>query len=569
MRQHALDLIEFNKNLILELNNYLQDKINDDLKVSLIQQSAKVHLQGTGEFVSPELELLLLQLAKNLSIPQKSGLTTNDSKQRWAHVATSIFDIGGHTAFMKRWIENSNPNQIHSVILINQLRDVPEEFVSAVKQKGGNITIIQNNIGKMAKAQLLRNISCNEADIVVLHTHPDDPVPVIAYGVPIDPPVLLFNHSDHTFWFGASIADLVINFRESSIEFNKKHRGIDRNQLLPLPIPIPSELMSKKQARQLLRLPEDSLIFLTVGRSSKYDPLPGLNFPKTLEGIFTNLPDAIFIAVGPKLSGDWIKLKESIGIQLMIPGSQVQLEPFYRSADIYLEGFPISSATALLEAASFGLAIVRAPQNVPLPYYMDDPCFDNTPRPKDFHAFIGNSIELAMDEEKRRVNAAYLQKSIVAQHCSPHWDRFLENIHTHLPKKHQIYSIKTNEELDNDLNNEFFILRGGAGFGKVLGYENVCNEIYEKNQTKYWIKENASKVAKQIFNKENRNFIVENLQIQSKRHYFIAIQYYIRNPRDYRFFLILLKSLIPFRIKKYLRMINREIAKSTLGKIDD
>ena len=55
-------------------------------------------------------------------------------------------------------------------------------------------------------------------------------------GVAGGPPVILLNHASHTFWVGASIADLVLNLRQAAQDLAKRHRGVDSTNGHPVVI---------------------------------------------------------------------------------------------------------------------------------------------------------------------------------------------------------------------------------------------------------------------------------------------------------------------------------------------
>ena len=65
----------------------------------------------------------------------------------------------------------------------------------------------------------------NPYDLIMLHIHPNDVLPVYAlsagyYG----PPVALFDHSDHTFWIGSSIVDV----RLTLVRLRRCLRGLNQ-----------------------------------------------------------------------------------------------------------------------------------------------------------------------------------------------------------------------------------------------------------------------------------------------------------------------------------------------------
>src|ERR1700738_3683106 len=85
----------------------------------------------------------------------------------------------------------------------------------------------------LERAMALRQRAWTHADRVVLHVHPWSVVPVVALGIAGGPPVMLLNHLSQKFWVGGSVADLVLNLRDSALEWSAAYRGIARNALLP------------------------------------------------------------------------------------------------------------------------------------------------------------------------------------------------------------------------------------------------------------------------------------------------------------------------------------------------
>ena len=67
------------------------------------------------------------------------------------------------------------------------------------------------------------------ADIVVLHVHNMDVVPMIALaGLENRPPSMMVNHGDHQFWLGSGVVDLIVSTRDSG-----RQLGIDRRGVTP------------------------------------------------------------------------------------------------------------------------------------------------------------------------------------------------------------------------------------------------------------------------------------------------------------------------------------------------
>ncbi|MFL8467501.1 hypothetical protein Q3395_20905, partial [Clostridioides difficile] len=66
-------------------------------------------------------------------------------------------------------------------------------------------------------------------------------------------PILHVNHYDSTFWLGTSIADIVIDFSETSQLITLDKRGIDKSEILPMPLK-EKEVFSKSEVRKRYNL---------------------------------------------------------------------------------------------------------------------------------------------------------------------------------------------------------------------------------------------------------------------------------------------------------------------------
>jgi glycosyltransferase involved in cell wall biosynthesis len=293
----------------------------------------------------------------------------------------------------------------------------------------------------------LRRVAWADADIVVLHAHPYSVIPVAAFGVAGGPPVLLLNHLSQQFWIGGSIADLVICLRPSAVDWARQYRGIDRTFMLPIPISARDTERSQnspgspgQSLRARLGIPRDAIVFLTVGNAYKYLALPHLDFLEAAKMIVQRLPEAHLIAIGPR-SDDarWRKARESAGDRLHVPGPTSDLSEYHAAADIYLEGFPIGSPTALFEALEQDVACVRAPETVPPPFAADGIALTALDQPKDVAAFVDRAVDLARDDSARIRLGAMLGEETRANHSEAGWRRHYLELLTHLPEEHRIY----------------------------------------------------------------------------------------------------------------------------------
>src|SRR5690606_18283325 len=228
----------------------------------------------------------------------------------------------------------------------------------AVSKAGGTITSLgHSGQGVVARAIQLANRLAS-FDVAILHTHPDDPIPLLAVGQQKSCPVAILNHADHLFWLNASIADVVINTRASAQLLSIDRRGFDAEEckLLPIPLPQVQRNHSRRAAKALLGLPDDSQLLLTMASDYKYssviegDP----HFVSVLAPTIEKHPRAILRAIGPEPEGVWAQAAQATSGRLRALGVMNDPSLWLQAADVYLDSFPHQSITSRLEAAQFG-----------------------------------------------------------------------------------------------------------------------------------------------------------------------------------------------------------------------
>jgi hypothetical protein len=395
-----------------------------------------------GELSSRELETELLQVASRLPVPQRKHQT--GSRPRWLHVLTEAYGTLGHTNLCRRWIQFDS-NVIHDVILLDQRDDPPASLVAAATESGGELIRLDPMTSFIQRATELRDRAWNGADVAVLHVHPEDVIATAAFGVPGGPPVAYVNHADHAFWVGCAVADLVVDIRTSGQAWTRAARGVDRTAILPLPLVSVhtadggTDREEKKRLRAALGLPANQIMFLTVGSAPKFEPMPGLDFVQTAVRLLKECPEAILIAVGPAQSGPWKAAWEATGGRVLALGRQPDASVFCRAADIYLEGFPAGSVTALLEAGEAGLPCVRAPSEVVPPYCTDDPATDHIPQPADAEDYVRMAVSLARDPLSWEAAGRKLRDLVRSCHCGDGWQERLRQIKDQIPRTHSVY----------------------------------------------------------------------------------------------------------------------------------
>jgi hypothetical protein len=362
-------------------------------------------------------------------------------KMHVLHVMTEAYRTGGHTRAVEGWIRNTADIAVHSLLTTTQQSPLPEGLASSIVSTGGwyrSLAVLSSNL--LHRSVLLRQISRNWADVVVLHVHPSDALPIVAFGIEGGPPVILFNHADHVFWLGTSVADVVADFRPLGQRLTLTRRGIGNSRILPIPILKVNSGSSYESVRKQLGIKSDMTMLLTIGNSYKYTPFAGYDFVGTMVKILRRNPKATLVAIGPRHYGRWAKASALVEGRIRAIGLQTCLEPFYAGADIYLASFPFSGLTALLDAGARGVPVIGlCIPEAPMLSGADDISLDkldtHVSSLEEYTALVERMIaEPTLRDQK----GAQIKKHIKATHFPPGWNKFLDDLLQSLPTKHNV-----------------------------------------------------------------------------------------------------------------------------------
>lgn len=454
---HDLELMAGGAECFLDIADDLMANADFEGALKSIYIAATLLKLQNRRLVHPRLESQLNRVGT--VITERSSVTLKpcsapSGKQRWLHVLTEALPSGGHTAMALRWIKNDRVDRVHSVALVAQKSPPPVALAEAVAARGGSLYQAETQTSWLARAEWLRRIAHEQATHVVLHIDVDDVVSAAAFSVAGGPLTMMVNHAAHIFWVGASIVDLVINCRGSQLEqeWTRIFRGVSRSATIPIPLEIPAggdavgrerdEL--RMQARKELGIAENELMILTSGASFKYLPLDEMDFLATGEEVLRAVPEAVIVAIGPKEDARWQAASQRTGGRLRTFGLQpaAKVIRFQQAADLYIEGFPFGSTTALLEAGLWGLPAVLAPMECPPPYGTDGVAIDDwLERPASLVDYCRRVVELARDRQLREQLGKRLRTAILQHHTGDGWFEYLGRAIANLPARHSVYAV--------------------------------------------------------------------------------------------------------------------------------
>jgi hypothetical protein len=325
---------------------------------TLLQAAAmSAWFHHTGAFADAGIEDLVEDLGRSLGSPRTTARTAGT-----LHVATQVYPTGGSTQAIVGWTERDAGR--HALCLTRQGRTPLPDKVRAVAWSG--LTRLDRRPGRLLRrAAHLRRLAAG-ADVVVLHPHPYDIVPALAFadrrGMP---PVLYVDHADHVFWVGVRSADLFVHMRDSGVRMGQMRRGLapSSSAVLARPLRIRTRTTERAQARAALGVPPGDLLVVTAADGSKYRGVQadGMSVPGLLDvlrGVVADTPGITVLAAGPAPEGEWTAAETATGGRIRALGRLPDTAALFQAADVYLDSFPFSSLTSMLEAGMMGTPVV-------------------------------------------------------------------------------------------------------------------------------------------------------------------------------------------------------------------
>jgi glycosyltransferase involved in cell wall biosynthesis len=303
----------------------------------------------TGWLRSPELEQTLDVLAD--VVPPA---ITSTSRGGVLHVVSEVHAVGGHRAMLLRWLEADRQLGVTAHLAVTRSQPVPSALVDGVLATGGSVTVLGRHRA-MARASRLRALASHH-DVVVCHTHADDPIPSIAFGshwsTASGVPVAMVDHSDHLFWLGAGSFNALISLRNAGAQTAMDVRGVPGSRIHRLPIPISMPRLSRSS--------HEGVTLIAVARPQKFaSARGGVTFPDVVTPALVSLPQTRLMVIGPEPSDPlWAGARKRLGDRLWLTGLQDDPGAWRQRSDIHLDPIPFGSATSLLESAAYGLPAI-------------------------------------------------------------------------------------------------------------------------------------------------------------------------------------------------------------------
>jgi len=192
--------------------------------------------------------------------------------------------------------------------------------------------------------------------------------------------------------------------------------------------------MTRRRVKPL----ESELLLVTVGSHSKYAATSRLDFLRAMGDVLRALPHVGLVAVGPRpIDPAWARFTHETDGRAVAVGPDSSLRAWHSAADLYVEGFPVGSYTALLEAGLSNRAFVRKPYLVSrdvLP--PDEGALSVCEPPVDTADYTKRVIELCESGPSRDRIADAARGAVAGLHCGDPWRAHLAALVARIPAEH-------------------------------------------------------------------------------------------------------------------------------------
>jgi len=428
--------IESNTKRFLSMVDDAHDEKMEKARIRKAYEAAHfAYSHATSVYSSEKLEGIFLDIAQNRVV----DLSKTFEAGSVLHVMSEAYTSGGHTRCVERWIELADDSEKHSCVLLQQRKAYPDSLSEAVKKAGGTFYVWDPSMQLPERGIELRRLASG-FEYVVLHIHPDDPTALIAFGTEeFKRPVIFFNHADHIFWLGVSIADCVADLsshgRKASLEFRKATSSF----VLGIPQELePHSVTDKASARKQLGLKDDSLIVFTSGTGAKFIPVGSLAFFETMDFLLAKEERVctVFIGPSPKENSYLKRLCQKYPERVFVYG-KVDYHSEYllklAASDLVLDSFPVGGGTAVIDAIHAGKPVMT------MNYGQSD--FLTRTR-----AFCRSSEEFRQRSLRVLQSPGYARELLEEQRESLRcfngpgvWKERLRKLKAALPKSHRVY----------------------------------------------------------------------------------------------------------------------------------
>jgi len=332
------------------------------------RRSAASYIKCKTVFSSKLLERHIERCADRMLPPNLAKNLPPRDDNSIGILASTIFDVGGHTECLMRFSESFHAEYDLHLFLTNTSGD---SSVEAKTKYGYLKTILQitsidaGKGGFGAKiASLIESILASRVKMLFVYMHMDDVIScaVLAYLAKYtEVKIVFFNHGDHTFSLGFESTDLIIELRKQGQFITQQYRKKQNTALIPLQGVRSDKLRSYtaeelRAKRQELGLSMHDLVSLSGFSSYKVfkdKKNAYLHLIKNLLMSESRCKHILVTEISEKERGAINKVfqgSEHLLERLIIIDRVVEFDLLLQVADVFIDSFPLGSALVHIDA---------------------------------------------------------------------------------------------------------------------------------------------------------------------------------------------------------------------------
>jgi hypothetical protein len=388
-----------------------------------------------GIFWSPRAEAILSEIGRRIPDPDAPAVRPRAREfKRILQVCTQVHQVGGHSKMLCQWV-NADTTRTHSLVLTQHRGPTPKFVHDTFRRSGGKVEWLNHRPGgQIAWAKRLREIA-KDFDLVILHTHCEDVVPVIAFAETEKyPPVLVLNHADHIFWYGPSICHLSINLRDAAQDLAIGRRGVaeSRNILMPTLSESVKRTRSREEAKKEIGISPETILLVSAARKAKYRTMHGVTFADIHAPVLAKHPNATLLVCGAGDYPDWAPAKEACGGRIISLAETGNPKVYFEAADIYVDSYPFVSSTSMMEAAGYGLPMLTlftAPDAARIFGINHVALVGTSQQARSFDEYRELLDRMISDKAWRQKLGQEGKEAVAREHNMPGWMRWLDAVY--------------------------------------------------------------------------------------------------------------------------------------------
>lgn len=349
---------------------------------------------------------------RDLGALARAGIpsTKPTSPRALAFVASTLYDMGGHSETLRIWSELLREEFPRQAVILTGGLNLEHRFPhleARLREKGLEIVRMDHRQAFTARLRALLEMLAGGGYVCALFfIHPDDALAAAAaYGCSGNPPAVFFNHADIDFWLGTSCCERYVDYRSLGAAHSVKARGVRSTRVIPLT----SDLRRSSDIREAYGIPRDATLSLSLGSFWKSILDPDLCYFRAVSRVLERYPNHYHIFVTNPPDAEtmvrMLPMDGSVSRRFTVTGPHVDVRPFYSSADFLIETFPLVGGMVRVEAMALGLPVVGFENR-------EQPLYSSTDALEPSYPFT------ASDEESvERLSSAFIEDASLRSSC--------------------------------------------------------------------------------------------------------------------------------------------------------